>query len=225
MENKCLYQCNNNDENSISCSRCQRWPKVKYFIDNCGINISNFYADKLFYNDPDDQAYDRLMEIKNHVREFVDKGENLSILSNDLSFPQKTVAIKIMLKYFDKIWLYSDYRIRGYYLNISEWLQKMKNYNFLASEEYKNIEAIIKNADLIIWDCLIDFKLSETEIKSLYIFLTSRLNNGKTNIFIGLDMDYTKYLGYLTAQRIGCFETIKIKGNDKCEETEYVEEE
>ncbi len=223
MENKCLYECNNNYENSISCNRCQRWSKVKYFIDNCGINISNVYTDQLLYYDSDEHAYNRLREIKNHVCEFVDKGKNLSILSNDLSFPQKTVAIKIMLKYFDEIWAHSDYCIRGYYLNINEWLQKMKIYNFLASEEYKNIEVIIKNADLIIWDCLMDFKLSEIEIRLLSIFLTNRLHNGKSNIFIGLNIDYTKYLGCLTAQRIGCFETIKIEGDSIYEETEEME--
>ena len=92
-----------------------------------------------------------------------------------------------MFKYFDSIWAETQLIPRGYLLPVSEFLLKIKSYTYRDSDEFKEIDNILRTADIVIWNNITNFILSAEQQIILDAYIGQRISNGKSNIFNGIE--------------------------------------
>ena len=54
-----------------------------------------------------------------------------------------------MMQYFDEIWSGNCFRTRGYIVHVPSFLAKARKFAYQETDEYEQIDSIIRNADLI----------------------------------------------------------------------------
>lgn len=207
---ECPYTCNTTD--AINCKNCERGLIVLSLIEEAKIED---YKKKIKQYTPsyeeEKDSINRLNAIKNDISSFIKEGQNLIISSTGPITGKTSWSVKLMCKYFDEVWMYKNYVVRGFFLSVPDFLHNMKSYKYRDDEEYLNIEYCIKNADLVIWDEFFTNKLSESEQKLLNTLLSMRLNRGKANIFNGIEPeDIEEYLGYKLSCLYKKYENIQI---------------
>lgn len=171
---------------------------------------------------PDDSDYDafcRLADIKDGIKEFVDNGRSLYIASKTTGNGKTTWAIKIMLKYFDSIWPGNGFRCRGVFVHIPTFLLKCKDFRN-HDEEFDAYLSDIENADLVIWDDIASTDMSAYDFSQLLMYIDKRLLYGKSNIYTGNadSMDaLEKRVGVKLASRVYSSNTdiVVLKGGDR----------
>ena len=209
---RCWYKevCNHD-----TCSGCIRYAEMKNLLDASGITEKRQYPTELIAG-IDYSEFVRLAEIKSNIVEFVNRGQNLYICSNETGNGKTSWAIKLMLKYFDCIWAGNGFRTRGLFIHVPTLLLKLKDFNNPVSEQYK---ADILNADLVIWDDIASSNLSNYDLVQLLTFLDTRIFDQRSNIFTGNISSQSmleKALGSRLASRLwNCSEVIEFKGKDR----------
>lgn len=210
--NKCWYQavC------ELECDpSCLRYVEMKYLVDNSGIPVSKQYPVLLDAQEDYDQ-FVKLASIKDHIKEFVDGGQNLYITSVNTGNGKTSWAIKLLLKYFDQIWAGNGLRTRGLFIHVPTLLLELKNFSSPLSEEYK--QSII-DVDLVVWDEIASTSISNYDYSNLLMFLENRLLNEKSNIFTSNSMtkkSLEEIVGIKLASRIwNTSEIIEFRGKDK----------
>lgn len=143
------------------------------------------HADKirLTPDEEDLEAFRKLARIRANIVDFVEQGKNLYIYSPQVGNGKTTWAAKLLVEYFK----YMDYRSNpGMFVNVTDLCSRYKN-RFLSDEkdpELLNFIALLKEADLVIWDDMgaMD-KYTPSDKTLLFSILDTRINNGKSNIF------------------------------------------
>ena len=148
---------------------------------------ANRYLRKLIPAKCDSESYKKLNHIRNNIVDFVNKPENLLIVSDCIQNCKTTWSLKLMYRYFHEIWAGSDYISRGYFINVPKFLDDLKNYSYRNTPEFMEIDKNIKNVDLVIWDDITTYKLQESDQILLNIYVSYRNMHFKANIFNGLD--------------------------------------
>ena len=94
---------------------------------------------------------------------------------------------------------------------------KARKFAYQETDEYEQIDSIIRNADLIVWDDITNLKLTETLQAFLNTYIDYRFLYQKSNIFNGiLPSNMEKQLGVkLTSRLIDSSEHIHISANSK----------
>lgn len=179
---------------------------IRYIQMNRLLELSNlpkcFKKSFVIYStDADRNEYIKLNDIKNNIKSFVEEGKNLYICSSTCGNGKTTWATKLMIKYFDMTWNGSYDITRGLYVHTPTLLLDLKNFN--NRPEYINR---IKDADLVIWDDLaFSGKLTEYEHEQLLMFIDTRINSGKSNIYTSNQTnieDLTRFIGGRLASRV-----------------------
>ena len=83
---------------------CVKYMEMHYLIEESGIPQAK---QRPMLLEPDDIDYDsflHLSKIKDNIEEFVNHGLNLYIASKNTGNGKTSWAIKLMLRYFDRIW-------------------------------------------------------------------------------------------------------------------------
>lgn len=186
----CWYICNKEGmgypENYDCRKVCSRFMHMNLFIQNCGKpNAENFFIG-LVPNAKDEVAFDKLMNIRENIEEFVSKGKNLHIHSKVIQNGKTTWAVKLMYRYFDRIWNGSDFIPRGYCLDVPKFISNLKNYEYRNTKEFKELDGLLRGVDLVIWD---DFNtpLNTQEQNILQNYISNRFTGKKANIFTSFD--------------------------------------
>lgn len=208
---KCWYTCNT-DPNYDCRKICPRYKLMNFFIVNCGKPNADRYLKLLSPSKVDVKAFLLLDKVKTNISEYVNNGLNLFIASDKLQNGKTSWSLKIMYKYFDDVWCGSDFVPRGYFIYVPDFLSKMKNYDYKNTAEFKEIDKILKTVDLVIWDDITADKLNPQDQTVLNNYISQRLQNGKANIYNGLDNDLNEYLGKTLATRFESFEKILLRG-------------
>lgn len=185
----CWYKegCNRKE---YGCERiCHRYMEMNHLINNCGMKNAHKYLKALSPCENEVDAYMRLKHIKEHIKEFVEKGGNLYITSNWLQTGKTSWALKLLYKYFDEIWAGNGFRTRGYFIYVPEFLQNVKMFEYKSTQEYKTINNVLKTADLVVWDDITGHSLNEQEQNILNLYIDKRMTNDKANIFTGITID------------------------------------
>lgn len=212
----CWYTCRKEPgEEDIDCRlTCHRYMHMNYFIMNCGMPNAERYLKPINVPTEDEDAYDRLIEIKDNVNSFVKNGNNLLLTSDKTQNGKTTWCLKLMYRYFHEIWAGSDYVPKGYFLYVPDFLRKLKSFEYNNTSEYKEIDKNLKNVDIVIWDDIINYPLSITEQTILNNYIVKRMMEGKANIFNGLDLGNIKAnIGEVLYMRLSKCEKIELKAN------------
>lgn len=164
---------------------CHRYLEMKYLISNCGMPNAERYIKPIRPEECDLPAYKRLQGIKDNIVSFVEDSKQLYIVSDYFGNGKTTWALKILYKYFDEIWCGNGFRVRGYFVYVPEFLNKVRNSSFRNSEEYKSLSKILNSADLVVWDDIASTNLDNYDHSNLVTFIDPRILKGKSNIYTG----------------------------------------
>lgn len=196
-----------------SCVNCIRYVEMKYLMNNSGIPKAR-QKPQLLDAGIDYDAFVSLALIKDNILQFVERGDNLYICSNETGNGKTSWAVKILLKYFDRVWPGNGFKVRGYFQHVPMLFNTLKDF----SNNHDALKNTLENADLVVWDDIAASKLSDYDINQLLIYLDKRIIENKSNIFTGnlTSRDkLTKVLGSRLASRIWSSTVIELKGKDR----------
>ena len=199
------------------CERiCPRYLEMNFLINNCGMTSVQKYLQQLQPDDIDIPAFIRLKEIKDNIVDFVQNGKNLFIESTNIQTGKTTWSLRLMYKFFDEIWSGNGFRCRGYYLYMPEFLTNIKNFSYRDTDEFKELDRILKTVDVVIWDDILGQELTPNEQNLIAFYIEKRINTDKCNIFNGTAIEgltWEQILGKRIAQRlqVNC-ELVQLRG-------------
>jgi len=166
----------------------------------------------------DYDAYIRLRDIKNNIKEFVTNGNNLLIYSKNTGNGKTEWCKKLLLSWFDSIWPFTEFECRGLFVSLPKFIGAMKENISKPNEYYQFVNENIVNADVVVWDEMNYKDYSSFELDYLLSVIGQRIAIGKSNIFTSnYDLpQISERLGSrLSSRIIGCSEAIEFKGTDK----------
>ena len=217
MQEDCWYKtvCSQKD-----CDVCIRYAEMKHLVETSNLPKARCSVDKLtlYPQDCDLEAFEQLQQIKDDIVGFVERGENLYIVSHTTGNGKTTWSIKLMMKYFDKIWAGNGMRVRALFVNVPTLLNKMKQN---ISNKDPKIEELMHNlpkVDLVVWDDICGAQLSQYDYSQLLSFIDERVVNGKANIYTGntLREEMPRVVGDRLTSRIWNLSTIiEFYGEDR----------
>ena len=205
---------------TLKTERCQKtcplYLEMNYMIVNCGMPDATPYIKTLIpTTDTEFKSYERLQNIKDNIVDYVTAGHDIFIVSN-YSFTGKTSwAIKLMYRYFDRIWSGNGFKVRGYFLYVPDFVTKLKAFSYKETAEYKEIMHNLEHCDLVIWDAITDVTLNEHEQGLLSSVLGKRFMKGKANIYTGNAKVDLAVLGRNLADKINMAERILLDGQSR----------
>lgn len=206
----CLYK-------KICTNKCSE-TCIRYLQMNRLLELSNLPAKyqtpvKIISVDEDRPSYIELAKIKDNIEDFINKGKNLYICSSTCGNAKTSWAVKLMIKYFDRMWPNSYDVTRGLYVHVPTLLLDIKNFGNVP-----NYVSRINEADVVIWDDIAFSKLTEYEHEQLLQFIDNRMASGLSNIYTSNITDANElanYVGNRLSSRIySSSKVIEFKAGD-----------
>ena len=195
---------------------CPRYLEMNYMISNCGMKDAEKYTKQLKpITDNECYAYNRLAKIKDNIEEFVENGCNLMILSDFPNVGKTSWALKLMYRFFDRIWSGNGFKVRGYYLYVPDFVEKLKSFKYRDSSEYVEIIRNLEDADIVIFDNITEIPLNEHAQGVINSVIGKRLNANKSNIYTGYTDDDVSNLGKNIKRKLEDVEIIKFDGPNR----------
>ncbi len=218
-KNKCWYTSACGKYESPECNAsCIRYMEMDFLMQNSGIPRNKQYSVLLTPSKKDVQAFVTLKEIKDDIIAFVENGESVYIYSHNFGNGKTTWAIKLMQKYFDKIWAGNGFRCRGIFIHVPTFLTKIKEGISRKDEDFETLKSRLTTVDLVIWDDIAATKLGDFDHANLLTYIDQRKLNQLSNIYTGnLDQDeLQEALGNRLASRVWNDSTpVKFVGADR----------
>ena len=201
---ECWYQSGCNVYQPNCYKTCHRYLEMHYLISNCGMKNASKYIKPIIPENCDIDAYTSLQEIKDNIVPFVEQGRDLYIASKNFGNGKTTWALKLMYKYFDEIWCGNGFTVRGYFIHVPTFLNKLRTFSYRQTEEYHLLDNVLTNCDLVIWDDISAMELNPNEQNNLLIYIDQRNLKDKSNIYTGnlLNGDLEKAVGSKLSNRI-----------------------
>lgn len=198
---------------------CARYLKMRYLMEHSGIPINKCKPLPLYPEECDRNAFIRLAEVKDDIDNFVEKGKNLYITSGGVGNGKTAWSLKLMLKYFEKIWEDSNFEVRGVFVYVPAFLIKCKEFKSV-DPEFEALKKNILDADLVIWDDIACTEVSPYDLNQLSLYIDSRVFKGLSNIYTGNlpNRDLLEHsLGTRLTSRIwnGNTEIVELHGGDR----------
>ena len=210
----CIYK----EVCDLECSEsCIRYIEMKALLDQSNIPEAKQIVVSLVPDDCDYDVFCTLADIKDHIVDYVEMGQNIYLVSRNTGNGKTTWAIKMMIKYFDEIWAGNGLRCRGIFVHVPTFLLKCKDFDN-KDPEFNEMKSNLLSTDLVIWDDIGSTGMSNYDLSQLLMYIDQRILSGKSNIFTGNLMysDLEKSLGSRLASRIWNTSSIaELKGKDK----------
>lgn len=175
----------------------------------------------------DEQVFKELNNIKLNIKEFVDKGENLLICSNNVGNGKTTWSIKFLKEYIDEVQnIKFKNNCPALFINVTNFLNE-KKLSISDPELHSKVidtERKILSAKLVVFDDLGVKDISQFDMGNLYYWIDERTNNMKSCIFTSnlLPKQLKNILDERLYSRIVKYSTIKeIKDGDNRNVGEY----
>lgn len=214
-ESNCWYLKTCKDD----CDKCTRYTQLKWQMDNSGLYPSQQKPIKMCIieniNGEDRKAYKRLSEIRQDITQFVDEHNNLYICSEQTGNGKTSWAIRMLHTYFHNRSVGNYDNLLGMFVNTTDLLLKLKNFNNPLSQKYlDNLE----NVDLVVFDDIAVSGISQFDYTQLFNIINKRMMAEKSNIFTSNIVQYEQLeelFGPRLASRIyNDSEIIELKGMD-----------
>lgn len=213
MHEDCIYKGNCDDE----CKNlCIRYSEMKYLLSKSNLPKSQQCFHKMYPDNCDIPAFEKLADIQENIKEFVDNGNNLYLYSSQVGNGKTTWMVKLLLQYFHEVCYGNCHRERGLFINVPTYLMQAKNAITTPDENLENLKSLMMKVDLVVLDDITAVKLSNYDYSTLLGYIDSRLFNGKSTFFTG---NYSpdrleEILGDRLASRVCSGNTIELKGRD-----------
>mgnify|MGYP002683058977 FL=1 len=218
-KNKCWYTSVCGKYGTPECNAsCIRYMEMDFLMQNSGIPRNKQYSVLLTPSKKDVQAFVTLKEIKDDIITFVENGESVYIYSHNFGNGKTTWAIKLMQKYFDKVWAGNGFRCRGIFIHVPTFLTKIKEGISQKDEDFETLKSRLMTVDLVIWDDIAATKLGDFDHANLLTYIDQRKLNQLSNIYTGnLSQDQLQEaLGNRLASRVWNDSTpVKFVGADR----------
>lgn len=182
------YFADNCTEKHERCMRvCHLYLQMNDMFERCYVPDVRVYFKQLSPTASKDfKVFARLQQIKETIKDFVLSGKNLFIYSKNFGNGKTTWAMKILFTYFHSWWLTNFMTCRGVYVNVPEFLTKLKQEH---DDDFRGYLRDIEYCDCVVWDDISDLDgLTETDKRNLQLYICKRVANKRSNI-------YTSHLG------------------------------
>lgn len=197
---------------------CIRWKEMSTMLELSQLPPNQWTPKKLVPDDVDYDAFCDLNDIKDNIKSFVDKGNNLYLYSTRTGNGKTSWAVKMMLKYFDSVWPGNGFRCRGLFVHVPSFLVALKNFERKDDPQLMRLKTELGDVDLVIWDDIASTVVSNYDYSQLLTYIDKRVFSQKSNIFTGnlKGEGLDKAIGSRLASRIwNSSQTIELKGLDK----------
>lgn len=196
--------CTNYNTDICNCG-CSLYCQYYYLVNLANIPVQLQYPqNQKLSAGVDIEKYKYLATVKDNILQFVDEGQNLFLYSKYYGNGKTTWSIKLLSSYFSKIWPGNGTKCRGLFINVDDFLMKKKS--AISQKNYRllQIEELIPNVDIVIWDDIGCTKLSDYEHSILFPLINSRISSHKCNIFTSnvIDDEFVNNVGGRLASRI-----------------------
>lgn len=202
----CWFKKNCSNYNTENCNcGCKIYCQFYYLVNLANIpRVLQYSENQSLVPGKDDHEFEILNSIKDDIVRWVNEGNNLFIFSDYCGNGKTTWSIKLMCKYFSKIWPGNGTRCRGLFINVDEFLMNKQNNIQSNNKRLLEIERLIPIVDLVIWDDIGCTKLTNYQHSILFPLINSRIINGKANIFTSntVDTEFSNNVGDRLASRI-----------------------
>lgn len=193
---------------------CPLFFQFFHLVNLANIPIPLQYPDNLKLDPGEDvNEYKFLKEIQSDITNWVQEGNNLYLFSEYPGNGKTTWAIKLMLSYFYNIMEHNGDKCRGLFINVEQFLLESKKSINDRNKRLEEMEKLITDVDLVIWDDFGNRPLAEYDFTLLYIFINERLNKRKSNIYTSnrIDDDLAKNIGWrLTDRSLSVSEVVEF---------------
>lgn len=199
---------------------CIRFTEFDCLLRNANIPASRVMPNKLKLRpeDVDLEAFYSLADIKEKIVQFVRNGDNLYLYSNHCGNGKTTWALKLIMKYFNEIWLGNGYKPRGLFINVPTFMNDLRNNISQKSDKVEKMKKLIGEVDIVIWDDIGAVNIKEFDHLVLLSYIDQRIVEGKSNIYTGnlSANQLEKTVGQRLFSRIWNNSTrIELKGSDR----------
>lgn len=181
----CWYTKNCLKVDSDTCDEyCPKYTKMKYLITESRLGQKLWYPVILKAQKQDKEQFQQLTDIRSNIKNFVQQGKNLLIISKNTGCGKTTWATKLMLQYFNSILFETFCEPRALFINTVDFILRAKSkINGTIDKDFEEICSLIKFVDLVIWDDFCVKSFSDYEHDLLYSYINTRIDNGKSNIY------------------------------------------
>jgi DNA replication protein DnaC len=212
----CLNSCNH-----IDCDRfCIKRYKVEYYFDQALI-----FGDKRLKfplridNDGSDSSvFQELSDLEKNVVNFVSKGENAYIYSQNVGNGKTSWSLRFAIAYINKTWFNQDLKPIVLFISVPRFLLELKSN---ISDRSSYVDHIMKNVldcPLVIWDDIGSKNGTEFEVSHLLSIIDQRIAKNKSNVYTSNlnSEEMHQALGDRLYSRIVNYSQVyNIKGKDK----------
>lgn len=211
----CPYRsiCKEYKEDGTCSDMCTRFYEIDTLFYKANIPKRYLQPYKLYPDRADIAAYEELDIYKQNIFAFVQEGFNLYIHSTVRLNGKTSWGIKILQNYIHSVRTDDGNKTRALYVDVGEYLSQLKaSFDNYDNEDIDIFKRDIDSADLVVWDNIDEFRLSEWERATLKTHIKRRLSNNLSNIYIGLNegKDLDNFIGYDLRQYITLGYDIKL---------------
>lgn len=142
-----------NNCNHCDCDHfCYRLYKLDYLYNNANISLKQreYLPLRVDANGNDSEAFMKLKEIENNIVDFVNKGENLYIHSQNAGNGKTSWCLRLIQSYFNKIWVKCNLECKGLFINVPMFLLELKNNITNKSDYIEQIKENVLKCDIVI---------------------------------------------------------------------------
>lgn len=186
--NDCPYRktCKQRTSDGECYKMCVDFNEIDLMMHNANIPHKYIQPIVLYPSCKEDvESFEILNEIKKNIAVMVQQGFNLYIKSNQRQNGKTSWGIKILQNYIHHLIGKPGSKDRALYLDLNEYLRELKLSFDSKDKDFKAIEKVMRECDLLVLDGIDEVRLSEYERNYLKMIIKSRLANNLSNIFIG----------------------------------------
>lgn len=155
--------------------KCLKYIELNYLLKNCGVPVKRQYIVPLIESDVDKKAIEAVRSLASDIVNVVKQGTNVLFYSNKTGNGKTTMAINLMISYFNEIWAGNGFRNRGYFLYVPSYLNRCKDNISRFDEALADLKNRALNDDILILDDLGTTRPSEYDISLLSTIVNERI--------------------------------------------------
>ena len=197
--------------------RCDFWWKLNNIYNKSNLPVRYRYDIPLRPELSDRQSFTQLKGFMDNVVERVENGDSLYIYSGTTGNGKTTWSSKIMNMYIRKIVAKSDLEDEVLYLNVSLFVEAMRNQYSEYSDDIATLKERAMNCKLLILDDIGAERPSEYVCERLYDLINHRYTNMLSTIYTSnlTPIELGDRLGARIESRVRSVEQVKLVGADR----------
>lgn len=197
--------------------RCDFWWKLNTLYNKSNLPMRYRYNIPLRPEQIDREAFLKLKDYLDNVVDRVENGDSLYIYSENTGNGKTTWSSKIMNQYIRKVVAKSDLEHEVLYLNVSLFVEAMRNQYTEYSEDIARLREEAMHCKLLILDDIGAERPSEYVCERLYDLINHRYTNMLATIYTSnlTPFELGDRLGSRIESRVRSAEQIKLVGADR----------